>query len=159
MKSLTPWCNLYYSASRFNIKVSPSSSKAVSTFLVILGACYIFGLFTIGFKLWFTLLILLIIFIIIRCRTLILHYFQYNPFSLFSICFLQKSRFFVLTETGKYQLCNRKEQQLSSSSQINLWGYWLVFIDQKRSSEFIFKDSLSEQDQARVARIIMRLKA
>lgn len=159
MKSLTPWCNLYYSASRFNIKVSPSPSKAVSAFLVILGACYIFGLFAVGFKLWFTVLILLITFIIVRCRTFILHYFQSNPLPFFSIYFLQKRHFFALTETGKYQLSNRKEQQLSSSSQINLWGYWLVFIDQKRSSEFIFKDSLSEQDQARVARIIMRLKA
>jgi len=66
----------------------------------------------------------------------------------------------VLLQTGECQFVAQQTVQLSASSQINLWGYWLVFTanDSDLSQRFIFKDSLSAQDQARLARTIMRAK-
>jgi hypothetical protein len=49
---------------------------------------------------------------------------------------------------------------MSAKSQINLWGYWLVFTksDAALKKHFVFKDSISRQDQARIARTILRVK-
>lgn len=67
---------------------------------------------------------------------------------------------FILSDTGECQFNNRKILQISVNSQINLWGYWLVFTknDTGLSKQFIFKDSLSSEDQARLARTIMRVQ-
>tara|TARA_R110000737_G_scaffold106215_2_gene139109 strand:+ start:8075 stop:8338 length:264 start_codon:yes stop_codon:yes gene_type:complete len=67
---------------------------------------------------------------------------------------------FVLLETGICQFNDRQALQISTHSQINLWGYWLVFTssDTALTKYFIFKDSLSSEDQARLARTIIRVK-
>lgn len=67
---------------------------------------------------------------------------------------------FILSETGEWQFNNQKGLQISAHSQINLWGYWLVFTKNETglSKQFIFKDSLSSEDQARLARTIMRVQ-
>jgi len=67
---------------------------------------------------------------------------------------------FVLSDTGECQFNNQKTLQISARSQINLWGYWLVFIhnDQGLSKQYIFKDSLSNKDQARLARTIIHVQ-
>ncbi|MBA6327027.1 hypothetical protein H4J46_03535 [Colwellia sp. MB02u-6] len=68
---------------------------------------------------------------------------------------------FVLSDTGECQFNHQKSLQISSHSQINLWGYWLVFSsrDTVTAQHFIFKDSLSSEDQARLARTILRVKS
>ena len=70
------------------------------------------------------------------------------------------STHFVLSETGECQFSARPILQLSAHSQINLWGYWLVFTDKDSSvaKEYIFKDSLSAKDSARLARTILRMR-
>ena len=65
---------------------------------------------------------------------------------------------FLLTEDGQCQFSPNEHRQISPNSQINLWGYWLVFTDSTLASQFIFKDSLSTIDQTRVARTILRVK-
>lgn len=67
---------------------------------------------------------------------------------------------FLLTATGECQFNQHEPMQLSAKSQINLWGYWLIFAASKtnQSACFIFKDSLSSQDQARIARAIIRIQ-
>ncbi|TWX72570.1 hypothetical protein ESZ39_08315 [Colwellia sp. C1TZA3] len=68
---------------------------------------------------------------------------------------------FVLSDTGECQFHHQKVLQISANSQINLWGYWLVFTrrDAVTAQHFIFKDSLSSKDQARLARTILRVKS
>ena len=157
-KNLTPWCNLYYSALKFNIEVSPSEIKAILKFLIAFGCCYITLLFMFGFKLWYTLIILLFTFLLISHRNLILLFLQRKSSTFFATFFLQQTDFFLLTDTGECQFNNRKALQLSAQSQVNLWGYWLIFTDSSVSKKYIFKDSLSAKDQARMARTIMRLR-
>ena len=158
IKNLTPWCNLYYSALKFNIEVSPSEVKAILKFQIALGCCYTIFLFTLGFKLWFTITILLIAFWLITSRHLVLLFLQRKSSTFLAKFFLQQTDFFLLTDTGECQFNNRKPLQLSAQSQINLWGYWLIFTDSSVSKKYIFKDSLSAKDQARMARTIMRLR-
>ncbi len=101
---------------------------------------------------------LAIVALIISRQTFILFQLQKTTIVPLVRYFRQPTDYFSLTELGLYQGVDSEKQQLSPSSQINLWGYWLVFMDKKRSNQFIFKDSLSERDQARVARIIIRLR-
>lgn len=67
---------------------------------------------------------------------------------------------FVLSATGECKFNQQETWQICANSQINLWGYWLVFSkeDTAVAKQFIFKDSLSSEDQARIARTIMRVK-
>lgn len=125
--------------------------------VIILGTCYLFLLVTIGFKLWFTLVLLLLAYIVIGYQAHILLYFQHSSCPLIAKYLRQKNDAFILTEVGQYQ-ADQLQYQLSTASHINLWGYWFVFLDKKVPSRFIFKDSLSKQDNARVARTIMRLR-
>ena len=111
-----------------------------------------------GFKLWYTLIILLFTFLLISHRNLILLFLQRKSSTFFVTFFLQQTDFFLLTDTGECQFNNRKTLQLSAQSQVNLWGYWLIFTDSSVSKKYIFKDSLSAKDQARMARTIMRLR-
>lgn len=67
---------------------------------------------------------------------------------------------FVLSDSGECQFIGQEKLYISANSQINLWGYWLVFTksDALLTKMFIFKDSLSSQDQARLARTIIRIQ-
>ncbi|MBA6415862.1 hypothetical protein H4J50_07515 [Colwellia sp. 6M3] len=67
---------------------------------------------------------------------------------------------FTLSDTGECQFSHKNILQLSANSQINLWGYWLVFTKSEAGLKqyFVFKDSLSSEDQARIARTILRMK-
>lgn len=71
---------------------------------------------------------------------------------------VQLTQVFLLTTTGSCQFSDKPKQQLSCASQINLFGYWLVYDEKGIDNVFIFKDSLSAQNQARVARTIMRVQ-
>lgn len=68
---------------------------------------------------------------------------------------------FVLSENGICQFADIC-QQLSARSQINPLGYWLIFqkplLRTNVSRVFIFNDSLSKQDNARIARVIRKLR-
>ena len=110
----------------------------------------------IGFKLWVTLVALAIVALIISRQTFILIQLQKTSIVPLVRYFRQPTDYFSLTEVGQYQGIDLQKQQLSSSSQINLWGYWLIFIDKNQPSKFVFKDSLSLQDRARLARVILR---
>jgi hypothetical protein len=67
---------------------------------------------------------------------------------------------FVLSDSGECQFLGQEKLYISANSQINLWGYWLVFTenDALLTKMFIFKDSLSSEDQARLARTIIRIQ-
>jgi len=125
---------------------------------VLLGCCYILLLFTIGFKLEFTIIFLLVFFLLASYRKSILLLFQRNKSIVFSRYIIQQTEHFLLDDSGRCQFNNQQKLQLSASSQINLWGYWLVFTDTCVTQKFIFKDSLTAKDQARVARTIMRIR-
>lgn len=86
--------------------------------------------------------------------------FQEHLFSRFNLIDNNLSESFVLSASGECQFPERPILQLSAHSQINLWGYWLVFSDNDSGVEkrFIFKDSLCVEDQARVARTILRVR-
>ena len=98
---------------------------------------------------------------------------------IFTFLCQQNTENFTLTETGEYQ-SQHAHGQLSEQCQSNFFGYWLVFYviaDQSQqyrsqahqsqqnqsqsatlNKHFIFKDGLNRQDQARLARIIIRMQ-
>jgi hypothetical protein len=65
-----------------------------------------------------------------------------------------------LTLSGECQFNQQTSLQLSKRSKIGVLGYWLVFEGNiaQVSSMFIFKDSLSIKDRARLARTIKYLQ-
>jgi len=158
IKNSTPWCSLYYSELRYNINISPSAHRAIFNLLFYVGFSYIALTIFIGFKLWLGLLITLVL-------VLFIFLFQQLPvlvinkwLKLFTSSEDKNATSFVLSDTGECQFSGQAALQISANSQINLWGYWLVFSANNFADTqyFIFKDSLSCEDQARLARSIMR---
>jgi hypothetical protein len=111
-----------------------------------------------GFKLWFTLIILTFTFLFISYRNSVLLLSQRKSSTFLAKFIIQQTDFFVLTDMGECQCSGQAILQLSANSQINLWGYWLVFTNSAANSKYIFKDSLSAKNQARIARTIMRMR-
>lgn len=119
---------------------------------------YILLWFTIGFRLWLTVLFVLIIFLLtIYAKQFVLHLLDKTLY-LLNIAHVNKHCCFTLTDYGQCQFSDEKKSQISPNSQINLWGYWLVFTDNTMVNKFVFKDSLSAIDQARIGRTINRVK-
>ena len=160
IKTSTPWCNLYYSASKYNIKVSPSLHRAIFNLLFYFAFTYLFLAIFIGLTFWLFAVIGLFF-----CFAVYLYRQLPSPLAKKYLLLITSSKHkvitnFLLFKTGECQFFAGKTVKLSASSQLNLWGYWLVFTanGSQRSQLFIFKDSLSKQDQARLARTIMRVK-
>lgn len=67
---------------------------------------------------------------------------------------------FIIDENGELSFTGGSKQQLLAQSQVTFLGYLLLFQQDNKKPEkcFIFKDSLSKQDNARLARIIFRLR-
>lgn len=67
---------------------------------------------------------------------------------------------FIIDEHGEVSFAGERKQQLLPKSQVTFLGYLLIFQhgNKKPEKHFIFKDSLSRQDNARLARIIFRLR-
>lgn len=166
MKNLTPWCSLYYSELKYNIKVSPSRHRLIFTTLFYFCFAYITLTFLLGVPLWLGFFILLLAGLIIYIiQQAIIALPPSSPsirkwLNLFSSIDNKATRHFILSETGVCQFNDHQALQISHHSQVNLWGYWLVFAtnDSALKQYFIFKDSLSCQDQARLARTVMRVK-
>jgi len=159
-KRLTPWCSLYYSELKYNIKVSPSVHRAILLLLFYLAFAYFTLAVLVGFKLWLGLFILALFGCVVFFYCQAPAPLATKWLLLFNSIDAKTSAFFVLSATGICQFNHRATLQISANSQINLWGYWLVFTtgDAALTKLFIFKDSLSSEDQARLARTIMRMQ-
>ena len=160
IKTLTPWCSLYYSELKYNISLSPSQHRAIFNLLFYFGFTYLCLSIFIGFKLWLGLAIVFLL-----CGGIFLYRKAGVTLSRQYLRLVTSHKHtsvksFVLSQTGECQFIAQQRLQLSAKSHLNLWGYWLIFKpnDTKSSKFFIFKDSLSSQDQARLARTIMRVK-
>tara|TARA_R110000850_G_scaffold244299_1_gene369133 strand:+ start:679 stop:1101 length:423 start_codon:yes stop_codon:yes gene_type:complete len=134
--------------------------RAIFNLLFYLAFAYLFLAIFIGFKLWLFAIIGLFFCLIIFLYRQLPNSQAKQYLTLLTSSNYQTGDDFVLLQTGECQFVAQQTVQLSASSQINLWGYWLVFTanDSDLSQRFIFKDSLSAQDQARLARTIMRAK-
>ncbi len=160
IKSLTPWFNLYSSELKYNIQLVPSLHRVVLNSLFYLAIAVFSLTLFLGYKLWLGLLI------VFTALIVILSYLQASKRQqskwltrLTAKHHLIRSNF-VLTDSGACQFVGQAPLQLSANSQINLWGYWLIFStsDDGFSKCFIFKDSLTGENQSRLARTIMRVQ-
>jgi len=136
--------------------------KAIFNLLFYLCFVYIGLTFIFDFKAWLSVFIALLacLVILISQLTTITLSSASKWFMLFNSTDNQSTKYFILSETGLCQFNDRKLLQISDKSHINLWGYWLVFTTSDIAFRqcFIFKDSLSSEDQARLARTIIRIK-
>ena len=151
------WCNIYLSASKYNINVKHSRYK----------------------------LVLYSFFVIIFCLILLIRFTFYYVIAqinavaaiIFLSLFLSKSNnnaiahSFVLTYTGG--LCFDKDQlsyQLLTTSRLGFIGCWVIMVPSELTLNqcgntnntspkqlFIFRDSISDQDFSRLARVIKQL--
>jgi hypothetical protein len=129
--------------------------------LFYLGFAFLTLTVLIGFKVWlgfFTAALLgFVVFVFWQVPALLTS----KWFSLFTSIEDKTAASFVLSDTGECQFNGQEALQISTNSQINLWGYWLVFTsnDKTLANRFIFKDSLSREDQSRLSRTILRVKS
>ncbi|WP_085283562.1 hypothetical protein [Colwellia chukchiensis] len=114
----------------------------------------------VGFTLW-----LLVIFTLLFLASALLYHYATKPVQQQWLAyFFRKSDLatanFLLSSSGQCRFNEHQLGQLSRDSQLYLWGYWLIFHvnDNAPANRFIFKDSLTVQDQARLARAILRVQ-
>ncbi|MDP7592528.1 MAG: hypothetical protein QF552_07485 [Litorilituus sp.] len=161
-QNLTPWCNLFSIASKFNVKVYKSYYKpliyiAISQLIVSLLLLY----FSYAYQLALvhaviTTLLLGILYsaqkhnrpVLVKDKSLLYH--------------------FEITNQGVCTFDGNKHYQLQGSSRLSFFGCWLFFL---RSSPikslnvcqhkhlFIFKDSLTEQDFSRLSAVLAYINA
>lgn len=152
------WCNLFSSASKYNISVRPSRYKRVVYGSLPLGACLV-TLISLSYA------YLLALVILIACLFYISIYISRDNNEAFI-------HYLTITTDGLLTINNDKAgYQLLTTSRLGFIGCWLVL--QKRSvlinpSEktnqaasrqlFIFRDSLSEQDYARLVSVLKQIR-
>ena len=156
--NLTPWCNLFSSASKYSISVKKSRYQV----LLYTGITTIFILIAIVFFSYAYHLALVIAIIAV----LLLSLFRRSESN-----HQQSVLTFDLTSKGQCLFDNQRCYQIQSSSRQSFLGCWLVL--QLKSSThvhfnaknrnpnkllFIFRDSLSKQDFSRLANVITQLE-
>jgi len=159
-KSLTPWCNLYSIASKFEIRISPSRYKVIlysATLSIFIAA----PLFYFSVNLYLLACFSLIVFIGISLL-------KYRGNSIIDY-FIKDKRLekFTITNEGFFQFYtdrgNSTDFKLTPFSRVSFLGCWLVYSSQKNpdnlKAKFIFKDSLSSADYSRLRRVITALKS
>ncbi|MFT5634594.1 MAG: hypothetical protein ACI89T_000020 [Cognaticolwellia sp.] len=128
--------------------------------LFYLGFAYLSLTIFMGIKLWYGLFIAALFGLIIFLYRQVPASIANKWLALFTSSEDTATTNFVLSAKGECQFNQQETWKICANSQINLWGYWLVFSkeDTAVAKQFIFKDSLSSEDQARIARTIMRVK-
>lgn len=154
--NLTPWCNLFSIASKYNIEVKKShykvfiivgmSLQAAVFLLVVLTYAYHLALVISGVS----LLVLSLLFTQRHNQSQsVLYQFELAPQGL---C--------VFSDGSKWQL--------QQASRLSFFGCWLVLIPLTASNSlllnepkqvFIFRDSLSQQDFSRLSLVLKNLSA
>ncbi len=158
-KSLTPWCNLYLSESKYKIAIKHSRDK--NFFYRVLPCYLLISAFIISVSFNFYLLasftlVAYFILSVVRSKNIIISNSLVN----------EDKPLFVLTTQGECQFTDQQgrveERTLSPYSRVSFLGCWLFFSqqegDNRHSSTFIFKDSLSSKDYSRLRRVILALK-
>jgi hypothetical protein len=174
----TPWCNLYSTASKYNICVKQSQYRN----LFWLSACLFFNLLLISYATYAYQLVLVIAVLTIVLMSIIIAKKKNGQltslqFTLdeYSVCSFEdapdnKAENIVVSHVS------RKEQfQLLASSRYSFFGCWLHMapfshlsssallsyaINKKPKNKwlFIYRDSLSTQDFSRLSQAIRKLK-
>lgn len=157
MQNSTQWCNLYSVESKYNLRVFQSfTQRAIYrginaiTFLLfcyLISQLYLVSVDASLIKLTVNsaLVILIVIILIKRYYRLPIH----------------PIKRLVLYDNGLIDCDHRSHLSLHINSRIGWFGCWLILIDNpcklpvKPIKIFIFKDSLSQQDYARLARTVL----
>jgi hypothetical protein len=169
-----PWCNLYSTASKYNICVKQSRYRN----LLWLSSCLFFNLLLISYLTYAYQLVLVIAVLTISLVSILIAK-KFNDqltllqFTLdeFSVCSFEDS-----FENKVVSTINRKEKfQLLASSRYSFFGCWLqmtplsnlsssallsyaINTKSKNKCLFIYRDSLSREDFSRLSQIIRKLK-
>ena len=174
----TPWCNLYSTASKYNICVKQSQYRN----LLWLSACLFFNLLLISYVTYAYQFVLVIAVLAITLMSILiakkgngqLTNVQFTVDE-YSICSFECPLDNKAENTVVSNVSRKEEFQLLASSRYSFWGCWLHMeslsnlsssaflsyaINKKSKNKwlFIYRDSLSTQDFSRLSQAIRQLK-
>lgn len=149
-KNLTPWCNLFSIESKYNILIGPSRYKKLFF----------------GAVLYASTILVLSVFEQVYIEVYLVYFYLLGPRTFLSPLFVH-NQYFSINNMGLCVFDNNNELQLHPSSRVSFLGCWLVFCENERACEseslnkathlYIFKDSLSDTDFSRLARVLNML--
>ncbi len=152
--NLTPWCNLFSTASKYSIQVKKSHYKP----LVIFGSLVLFFLLLLlYFSYAYHLALVIAIFTLIVLGVLIAQQSAKQA---------KVEYQFELSQQGGCSFDGEVYYQLQTSSRLSFLGCWLTLVPvtakstlvvSKRKQLFIYRDSLCEQDFSRLSRVLKDL--
>ena len=157
MQNSTQWCNLYSVESKYNLRVFQSAiQRAIYrgidaiTFLLF---CYIISqLFLVSVDVSLIKLTVNSALVILTVIILIKRYYRLP---------IHQIKRLVLYDNGLIDCDCHSHLSLHINSRIGWFGCWLILIDNRSNLNlqpikiFIFKDCLSQQDYARLARTVL----
>lgn len=159
MQNSIQWFNLYSTESKFSINVYKSSVK----WLLIFSCAFLLlvGLLALSFFESTPVLVLSLFIGVVVLLCLSISIIATKQSSNINAKPVIPFISFGLTVNGEVLLSSGEEYHLHSSSRHGLFGCWLVLIANDkdtpyRKSLFIFKDSVSAKDYARLCRTITR---
>ena len=155
--NLTPWCNLFSTASKYNICVKKSRYKALLyTGSAVASILLLLIFFTYAYHL--ALAVAVMTFLLLGI-SLTRKSFQYDTVSRFE-----------LNSQGLCSFEGNDHYQLQDNSRFGFLGCWLVLQpmttvnsmlnvknNNAKTSFFIYRDSLSKQDFSRISKVISQL--
>jgi len=188
IQSLTPWCNLYSIESKYNIFVNASRYKTIFysvaplCFVVI---SYILQFSAVSTNTWLALFLFSLSSFIYTLVCLANNPSRKRSSSKYAFALTENGQCYLLDNLPKksgFVLAKPYTDQclqIQQSSRVGLWGCWLNFelvkeglvkegltsddlissYRAKSNSLFIFKDSVSSLDYARLCRIIRHLNS
>ncbi|MCW8833731.1 MAG: hypothetical protein OQK09_04810 [Colwellia sp.] len=153
----TPWCNLFSTASKFNIQVNESRNKL----LVIYGLTVFFLLLLVLYFSYAYFLALVVATLTLLVLGVLYSQQRTKHRQKDAKCLYQ----FELNQQGLCLFNGNEYYQLHASSRFSFFGCWLMLLPttenkcsgDKAKQLFIFRDSLTEQDFSRLSQVLRNL--
>ncbi len=171
--NLMPWCNLFSTASKYNICIKPSRYRN----LLFLAASVFFSLLLISYTTYAYQFVLVIAVITITIMSILIAKQRNEQLTRFQVivnengvCLFE----YMLENTDECTVNSKESFQLLTSSRYSFFGCWLYMVPLSNLSSsgflpntinknrkkrlFIYRDSLSAENFSRLAQIIRKLK-
>jgi len=168
-----PWCNLFSTASKYNICIKPSRYRN----LLFLAASVFFSLLLISYTTYAYQFVLVIAVITITIMSVLIAKQRNEQFTSFQLIVNENgvcSFEYMLENTDECTVNSKEPFQLLTSSRYSFFGCWLYmaplsnlsssgFLPNtinkkcKKARFFIYRDSLSAEDFSRLAQVIRKL--
>lgn len=165
IKSLTPWCNLYSTASKYNLCIKESRYR----YILLFSSAIFIGLLLISYATYAYHLVLAVAVLTLTVVSFLIATNKPVQLTKLQVTLDEDGIFSIVNNYNKTtgnSLQVKEQFQLLVNSRYSFFGCWLymsplpITINKKTPIKylFIYRDSLSAEDFSRLSQVIRKLK-